>query len=202
MPKLSKKMKDMVTENMRRTILEISEEIIIRDGLDSLTMEKLAREAEVSAGSIYNYFKNKDEIVDAIMENTFQRLLQALAEIAEKSLSATDKLLATATFMFEDFTRVRRLFESTMHRHPPITREKMRQGHRHLIGIIGGIIRQGIDEGDFPEQDINIASSAFLGISRELQLDPGEIFTDISPQTMAETTIRIYISGIKSGAKK
>lgn len=202
MPKLSKKMKEIVTENMRRSILEISEEIIIREGLDSLTMEKLAREAEVSAGSIYNYFKNKEEIVDSIMENSFQRLLLTLAEIAGKTLSATDKLLATATFMFEDFIRVRSLHESIMHRHPPITREKMRQGHRHLVGLIAGIIKQGMDEGDFAEQDVNIAASAFLGISRELQLDPGEIFTDIPPQTMAETAVSIYMSGIRSGAKK
>ena len=59
MPKLTKKVKDLLTENMRLEIASACERIILTDGLEALTVEKIAKEASVAAGSIYNYFKNQ-----------------------------------------------------------------------------------------------------------------------------------------------
>lgn len=35
-----------------------------RDGLNNLSMHKIAKEAKISAGTIYLYFKNKDELLE------------------------------------------------------------------------------------------------------------------------------------------
>lgn len=202
MTRLTKKMKVILIANMRQSILEVSEKIIIRDGLDGLTMKQLALEAEMSAGSIYNYFQNKEEIISGIMENTFQRLLETLTIIGGQSLDAREKLRNMAVFMFADFPHVRKLHEALMHRHPPLSHDKMRNGHRLLIGILTKTIRQGIVEKKFVDQDPVLAASVFLGIIRELQFDPGKFFVDFSPESLADKFIDVYLFGIKKGAEQ
>ncbi|MDD5698872.1 MAG: TetR/AcrR family transcriptional regulator [Victivallaceae bacterium] len=201
MAKLSEKMKALVSENMRHVILETSERIIIRDGLDNLTMKQLAEEAEISAGSIYNYFQNKEEIVSGIMDRAFERLLDSLEAIAGRPLPAADKLRAMAVFMFGDFPQVRKLHEALMHRLPPPDRKNLRNRHRRLLDILTGTIRQGIEAGEFSVCEPVLAASAFLGIIRELQFDPGEMFSGLEPELLAEKAAGIYLSGIKCGAE-
>ena len=196
MPKISRKIKAIVTESMRRIIIEKSEEIIVREGLESLTMEKLACEAEISTGSIYNYFQNKEAIIHGIMESGFLRLLQNVQQIAAVEGSAVEKLRQLAVFMFDDFSRIRRLHEVIMLHHPPIPREKIREGHRQLVEAVANIILEGINANIFIQVDVYLAASSFLGIVRELQFDPGEMFVDVSPEELANSVLSIYLSGI------
>ncbi|MDD3119755.1 MAG: TetR/AcrR family transcriptional regulator [Victivallales bacterium] len=196
MPKLSQEMKDLLTEEMRKRILTAGEKILLRDGLDEFTMEKLAHEAGTAAGTIYNYFDNKETIIDAIMENSFQRLLQTTAGIAAKPQPAESMLRELAEFMLEDFKRVRRLHEAIMQRHPPISREKMRTGHRKLIDGVSQIIRQGRNNGEFNTDDMVLAASAFLGIIREMQFDPCGLFEHKTSRELADAAVAICRSGI------
>ncbi len=196
MPKFSKKVREIVTENMRKIILEKSKEIIIQDGLESMTMEKLACEAEISIGSIYNYFRNKEEICIGIMENEFMRLLNNVQEIANMKLPPVERLYKLTVFMFENFSKARRLHEIIMH-HLPIPREKIKEGHRQLVNYISKIIQEGIDEKIFAPVEVYFAVSAFLGILRELQFDPGDMFKNISPKKQAKRVLEFYLSGIK-----
>ncbi len=49
--------------NKRDQILRSAEKIIALERVQNLSMQKLADDAEVAAGTIYRYFKSKDELI-------------------------------------------------------------------------------------------------------------------------------------------
>lgn len=66
-------------------ILEATKRIIAKKGCAGLTISGIAKEAEITAGSMYQYFPNKSAIIFALGE---QYLLKTRQQIAEKLLQA------------------------------------------------------------------------------------------------------------------
>jgi AcrR family transcriptional regulator len=63
---------------LRTQILVAAREIFVRDGYESFSMRKLAQRIEYSPGSIYLHFRNKEELFESLVEESFERLLKAL----------------------------------------------------------------------------------------------------------------------------
>jgi AcrR family transcriptional regulator len=67
-------------KELRAEILDAAREIFSRDGYEAFTMRKLAKSMEYSPANIYLYFKDKNEIFDRLVEESFARLLEALPQ--------------------------------------------------------------------------------------------------------------------------
>jgi len=65
-------------EELRRLILEAAREIFVRQGYESFSMRKLAGKIEYSPGSVYLHFKNKEELFECLVDESFARLLKTL----------------------------------------------------------------------------------------------------------------------------
>ena len=62
------------TQNTQR-LLESAQKIIAEKGLDTLSIRSLAKEADVSVGYLYNYFKNKDALINALVHLYYDEYL-------------------------------------------------------------------------------------------------------------------------------
>lgn len=60
----------------RLAIIEAAERCVIKSGLHRLTLRDIAREQGGSLGNIYNYFANKEEIVEALVERGTDRFIR------------------------------------------------------------------------------------------------------------------------------
>lgn len=69
--------------DLRRQLLDAARDLILSEGYYHLSMRKVARRVGVSATSIYLYFQNKDAIFHTLMDEGFEALYAALAEVAE-----------------------------------------------------------------------------------------------------------------------
>ena len=56
------------TEDKRRRILSAALDCFEKQGFDAARMDDIARRAGVAKGTIYNYFKNKEELLRALAE--------------------------------------------------------------------------------------------------------------------------------------
>ena len=52
--------------------------LMAKEGLHHLSMHKLAKEADIAAGTIYLYFKSKDELLAKFARRVFERFVQAM----------------------------------------------------------------------------------------------------------------------------
>ena len=59
-------------DNKRQLIFDATEKIISTKGLQGLSMQQIANEAGVAAGTIYRYFKDKDELISELRKNVLR----------------------------------------------------------------------------------------------------------------------------------
>lgn len=74
-------------ERSRRTyeaIVETAADLLVDVGYHNMSTNKIAESADVSVGSIYQYFPNKEAIVLAVIENFAERQYEILADGLEK----------------------------------------------------------------------------------------------------------------------
>lgn len=71
--------------DMTEQIFLATEQLIAEGGVHSLSMHKIAKEAKISAGTIYLYFKSKDEL----LEQLARRVLQLFSQELEKDYDET-----------------------------------------------------------------------------------------------------------------
>ncbi|MFJ3304316.1 TetR/AcrR family transcriptional regulator [Streptomyces sp. NPDC086549] len=55
-------------------VLEAAERVLVADGVEALTTTRVAAEAKVSVGSLYQYLPDRDAIIDALATGYFARL--------------------------------------------------------------------------------------------------------------------------------
>jgi AcrR family transcriptional regulator len=76
----------------REQILVAARACFLRNGLHNTSMQDLIREADMSVGAVYRYFKSKTEIINAIAENVAGGLIARLHEVAERDLPLADAM--------------------------------------------------------------------------------------------------------------
>jgi len=68
----------------REQILEAARVCFLRNGLHNTSMQDLIREADMSVGAVYRYFKSKNDIISAIAESVAGTLIAYLDELARR----------------------------------------------------------------------------------------------------------------------
>lgn len=71
-------------QQIKENILDEAQDILTREGWQSLSMRKIAARVNMTATNLYNYFRNKDEIYLVIQKRGFQTLVDRFLEIEEE----------------------------------------------------------------------------------------------------------------------
>lgn len=79
-------------------ILNVAENLALVVGINNITMRMIAEKAEISLGSIYNYYTNKGEIICDIIENFWK---DAFSNINLSHIHSLDFLSALETIYYE-----------------------------------------------------------------------------------------------------
>ncbi len=82
-----KKPKQARSQEMVETLLQATTRILRRDGRESLTTNRIAEVAGVSVGSLYQYFPNKESLVDALRERYDAQFLERMIRAFGSSAS-------------------------------------------------------------------------------------------------------------------
>ncbi len=85
MPKVSQQYLD----GRRSEILDAAIACFSRDGLHRTTMKDIVRESQLSPGAIYNYFKSKEEIIEAIAERRQEKEGELIFEAIQRGPAAS-----------------------------------------------------------------------------------------------------------------
>jgi AcrR family transcriptional regulator len=65
-------------EQQRQDILVAARALFLREGSAHFTMRKLAKEVGCVPGTLYLYFKDKDDLIAVLVEESFERLMNDL----------------------------------------------------------------------------------------------------------------------------
>ncbi len=68
-------------ERNREALVEAGYRVISEKGIDAATMQEIARLADVGAGTVYSYFKSKDDLAVSVMERVMHDLALRIEEV-------------------------------------------------------------------------------------------------------------------------
>ena len=68
-------------EDARRAILDATEALLVEEGYERFSMRRLAGRCGYTAPTIYHYFGDKRGLLDAVLEERFERVLSRIREI-------------------------------------------------------------------------------------------------------------------------
>ncbi|MBR2810993.1 MAG: TetR/AcrR family transcriptional regulator [Solobacterium sp.] len=71
----------------RKRIVAAAKRLITKNGFENVSIEDIAKEAEVSTGSFYTYFKKKEDVVEELNQINFYRLAETVNEMKDKDLN-------------------------------------------------------------------------------------------------------------------
>jgi AcrR family transcriptional regulator len=81
-------------ERRRQEIIAAAREIFSAKGFNSATMEEIASKAELSPGTLYLYFKNKEELHTSLSINILAHLGKELEKVVGQDISVEEKIPA------------------------------------------------------------------------------------------------------------
>lgn len=99
------------TTDTRELIIESAFACFRKHGLTKTTIVDIARAANLSRSTVYEYFRDKAAIVEASAEHASQRFYREMAKAMERGTTLEDKLALAAVFV----TRARRFVEPEMY---------------------------------------------------------------------------------------
>jgi TetR/AcrR family transcriptional regulator len=79
-------------QQRQNAIIDAAEQLFFSKGVENTTMDEVAVAAELSKGTLYLYFKNKDDLYHAIVERGLKVLLEIFHEAAGKQTAAIDQI--------------------------------------------------------------------------------------------------------------
>ena len=165
MPRYTQKMREMMTESIRRDVCSAGIALLCEGGWEAFTTENIAKRLNVSRGVLYNYFKDKNDILYAIARASISALCDKLEEIAANGKPASERLSEMALFIIRTFHQERKYHRAIMETVPPPkdSSHPIIVGYLRRQSIIEGVIRDGVASGEFCDVDLSAAVVLFNG---------------------------------------
>ncbi len=155
-----------VSEKRSAQILEAAREVFARKGFSKARMEDIAARANLSKGTLYLYFKNKDALITALLDRLFQSEMSDLRAIQQEDAPAAERLwrfMEAITADVKDnwmgILPVVYEFLALISRNP-LVQKAFRQYLRTYIALSVPIIEDGIARGEFRPIDPQEAALA------------------------------------------
>ncbi|MFX0004864.1 MAG: TetR/AcrR family transcriptional regulator [Candidatus Hermodarchaeota archaeon] len=97
----TKERKKREKEARRNVILESAKKLFINLGFENTTMKNIAIEAELSKGSLYNYFKSKDDLYLAVATIAIREINNTCEKIDRTGKTDLEQILSTGYVLYE-----------------------------------------------------------------------------------------------------
>ncbi len=174
MPKRSDPVRRALIEQRRSQILTAALAVFARKGYDRATIADIAREAGVAEGSIYNYFKNKSDLLISLPRQIVQPNVETIVALLSPPPGTPIPppslvLPRIAHAMVETFRQNAPLFRILLSALPamkPAARQKyLEQFVLYVLGIIESYMTRCVEQG-LMRADLNpyIAARGFVGL--------------------------------------
>jgi AcrR family transcriptional regulator len=112
---MSKKTKGEVVEEFRcASIQDAAMAVIARKGIDETTIQDIADEAGIAKGTVYLYFRDRDELFAKTANRAFEKLVTELEPTFNAPGSFADRLLAVVLRQLRFFDDNRMLFRASL----------------------------------------------------------------------------------------
>ncbi len=160
------------TSNKYRAILDAALRVIAENGYHHARVSRIAQEAGVADGTIYLYFKNKEDLLVSLFRERMGEFIALVKEELGRWQDPLDKLrgLVATHFRYLESDRSLALVTQIQLRQPnPSLREAISGPLKEYFRVIEELVAEGIAGGVFrPRIDVRVARNMIFGTMDEV----------------------------------
>jgi AcrR family transcriptional regulator len=197
--------KDRRRERTRKEILRAAAQVFAQKGFHEATIQEIAQLAEFSAGSLYNYFENKERLYQDLFADVSEAF-GCILVAPEEGASLRERLseLVRAMFCFADEHKDHFRFFALLQWSGGLSMGKdmgvRAQGHRHLMdNYLRGFFDDAVTRGEIPPTDTQ-ACAMLLGGA--LMANAVQWFHEEGPSRLVDRTalvVDLVLHGVTRG---
>jgi AcrR family transcriptional regulator len=98
------KLKPQELEARRTEIIEAARRCFLRHGFHQTTTDQICKEANITPGGLYHYFRGKDDIISAVIEYSTEETVTKLRAAAEEPEDIGSAFRELAQFLFSSMS--------------------------------------------------------------------------------------------------
>ncbi len=138
---------------------EIIEKVLnlyLKYGIKSITMDDAAKELGISKKTLYQYFSDKDDLVQKVIAFHFDRQQSAMAKLNQNYVNAIQELLLVSKNLSDFINAINPSFTYDLQKYyPEIWKNIMNERRSHIYLQIRQNLEKGIAEGLY-RSDVNV----------------------------------------------
>lgn len=187
----------------RERILRAAIKVFARKGFYATRVSEIAKAAGVADGTIYLYFKNKDDVLVSIFEDRIGELNRVLREETSKAETVEDRIRRVVELqlgLLEDQRDLAEVVTVNLRQSSRLLKQYAAPLFTEYLEIIGGIILQGQKDGTLrPDLNPRISARALWGGLDGLALTWA--MSDGDPAALrkaAQQFASIFLDGLKA----
>ncbi len=183
------------TPELDRRILDAASTLFASSHFHEVRMEDISAKAEVGKGTLYRYFRDKEELFLALLENAandFQPMLDKALQLHSDPIQRLKAIPKAAFRFFEDYPHLFQVIQQTEARigleHP------WKKARAHTTNVICEILKELNQTGEFEINDPLLLALIFQGGMRSL--------FHFAPQPRSESMMDSLVDTILYGVRK
>ncbi|MBW2672878.1 MAG: TetR/AcrR family transcriptional regulator [Deltaproteobacteria bacterium] len=135
----------------REQILDAARGLLFRKGIDATSMNQIARDAELSVGTLYLYFRNKESLFAALQEEGLDLLYTKIQEERELGSTPREKLERMA-LAYLDFSEEHRKYFDIMNYFlaspeivfPSRLKSRVDKHAKRILSVVEAVLNEGV----------------------------------------------------------
>lgn len=186
----------------RAAILQAAREAFSEIGFGATTVRDIIRRTELASGTFYNYFRDKDEILQVLIEDFQIELRRRVHEAREAAETLEDMLRSAFHACFEIFVEDELILTLLMRNAGEIEQALSLKALDPATSDLANDLRAKAREGVVPDMDFELMAGAVTAVATELAFRHLRTRGDVAKAT--EFATQLFLGGIErmSGAKK
>jgi AcrR family transcriptional regulator len=185
-------------------LVEATARILVRDGFEKTSTNRIADIAGVSVGSLYQYFPSKEALVAAVIERHNDEIMDivraTLAEVTDMPLEkAVRRLVAVAIDAHRINPRLHRVLAEQI---PRAGKLDVEASNREIHGLVRAYLDGHRKE--LRKIDLDVATficvSAIEAIAHNTVLHPAEMLPEKMVRTLVDETTRMVVGFLRPSA--
>src|SRR5437762_9500203 len=191
-----------VVQDKREAILRAAIQVFAHNGYFNSKVADIAREAGIADGTVYLYFRSKEEILHSIFDRSMEKAIadgkKQLAEITDSS----EKLRRIALLHLERLGSDRDLavvFQVELRGSTKFMQEFSAAGFAEYLGLIRSAIEEGQQQGVFrSELNAKVAAKILFGALDEMATNWIISKRIYQLEPMADVVMDVFLNGVSA----
>lgn len=158
-----KERKEREKKNRRQAIIKAAKKLIIKEGVEGMSMNQVADLTELNKATLYLYFDNKDDLIDAIVYEGLIILDKEFQKAGQRSKSGLKRVLDLMKTTFDFYKKYPLYFYAMNHQERRKLADRLNTPYSikgneiasRLFGQYEEGLKQGIEQGSI-RKDIDV----------------------------------------------